>query len=191
MIRDAFSKQGFLVAEEAAKAQAKIQFNLHVIFQRDAQTYNSVSLNFWTGKRNPLIATPKYAKNLSVAFIAGNEFKADTSYYNQMFEGFKFYEGKPLFGVMADSSVPGGVYVLNDFIPTKSVPSIFYTGIIMEATFSVDDRTHTAKLWLDAQANHLPVVPLLELVFDQLFRPYGEDSPKIRFPKIKDVPTNQ
>jgi hypothetical protein len=191
LLRDAFSKQDFQIAEVAANAQAKIHFSFRVIFQRDFNTFNSREINRWIGGAKGLLAPPDYARNLSVAFIAGNEFKADSADYKKIFDGFRFYEGRPLFGYMADAPVPGGVYVLNDFIPTQSVPSIFHTGIIMEATFTVDGRTHTAKLWGDARANHLPVVPLLERMFDELFKPYGEDAPKISFPKIKDVPTNQ
>jgi hypothetical protein len=65
---------------------------------------------------------------------------------------------------------------------------MFFTGIIMDATFTANRKPQTAKLWGNAYANHFPVVQLLEHMFDELFKPYGEHAPKIRFPKTKDVP---
>lgn len=190
LIRDAFSKQNFAIAGEAETAQATIHFNIRAIFQRNDQTWIYDYIDRWDAKviAAAYVEPPKSAKYLSVAFVAGNEFKANTTDYNKIFDGFQFYKGTPLFGYMADTSIPGGVYVLTDFKHTESVPPIYHTGIIMEATFTVDGRTHTAKLWGNAQANHLPVVPLLEYVFVELFKPYGNDAPKIRFPKIKDIP---
>ncbi|MCL2075544.1 MAG: hypothetical protein FWH15_03735 [Betaproteobacteria bacterium] len=197
LLREAFRKSGYEVVANEADSKAVVRIRIDVKVNDDGSTQakragsgsllgaliDAATHCVWM-KKGPLWQLGQWGFKDESAYRALSARAANPMRQFQL-------KDTPIYGHMAVSSVPGGVYVLTDAVPAKKkATKNYFTEAVVHVTIASEGKSITAGRWYVASANHIPIVPLLERMFDDIFEPYGEDAPRIRFPKITAVPSS-
>jgi hypothetical protein len=182
LIGMSFMENGYSITENSGEANVTLRF---------------LGFFYINGHQFPMQSLFKDVNNLTVDYSDGKPRILEFSSKEPIMSGLgKFITtGDPLsmfigatVTIFANSIAPLVSSSSGGMNPCNECSEKYSVGFGLALIAKTDDSRATSLIRIDTKSNDIPVLDLFEHTFDETFKPYGSNAPRIRFPKPAETP---